>query len=261
MSTKWPETLLLVRHGESEGNVADRTAHETGAGRIELPCRDADVALSATGTEQARALGRRLRELPPGQEPTVVLSSPYQRAVATARTAVAASGLRLDVRLDERLRERELGVLDGFTGLGIREHFPEESERRSVIGKFYYRPPGGESWCDVALRVRSMVASLRTEYAGERVLLTSHQAVIMVFRYVLESLTEAEILDIDRSERIANCSLTWYAAGASGFGLRGFNDAQHVAESGAAVTEEPAKESLESTPRTEKETDEQPLGA
>ena len=45
--------LLLVRHGESEGNVAATDARLAGAEVIEVPARDADVNLSGTGQEQA----------------------------------------------------------------------------------------------------------------------------------------------------------------------------------------------------------------
>ena len=47
-----------------------------------------------------------------------------------------------------------LTVFDGLTGKGIRSRYAEEAERRTHVGKFYYQPPSGESWCDVALRVR-----------------------------------------------------------------------------------------------------------
>ena len=39
------------------------------------------------------------------------------------------------------------------------EHYPDEAKRRDLLGKFYYRPPGGESWADVALRIRSVLAT------------------------------------------------------------------------------------------------------
>ena len=61
------------------------------------------------------------------------------------------------MRTDERLRERDFGAFDGMTGAGIREQYPDEAKRRDLLGKFYYRPPGGESWADVALRVRSLL--------------------------------------------------------------------------------------------------------
>ncbi len=49
--------LLLIRHGESQGNVAAAEAHSTGAHLIDVPARDADVELSALGREQATAVG------------------------------------------------------------------------------------------------------------------------------------------------------------------------------------------------------------
>jgi hypothetical protein len=50
--------LLLVRHGESAGNVAAARAAQDGAELIEVPSRDADVELSETGREQALGAGR-----------------------------------------------------------------------------------------------------------------------------------------------------------------------------------------------------------
>jgi hypothetical protein len=111
---------------------------------------------------------------------------------------------------DERLREREFGVLDGLTRKGITAQFASESERRALLGKFYHRPPGGESWSDVLLRLRAALDEMRLETAGERVVLVGHQVVVLLVRYVLERMTEQQILDIDREAEVANCSLTTY---------------------------------------------------
>jgi broad specificity phosphatase PhoE len=72
--------LLLVRHGESQGNVAATRARQAGAHVIDVPARDADVQLSATGREQALALGRLFRDYPEPERATSVWSSPYVRA-------------------------------------------------------------------------------------------------------------------------------------------------------------------------------------
>ena len=185
-----PRRLVLVRHGQSLGNVADAEARKAGEGRLAIDFRDADTPLSDLGTEQATALGAHLASLPEELRPEVILSSPYARARGTAETALQKAGLDHSLVLDERLRERDLGIFDGLTGDGIRAEYPEEAERRTKVGKFYYRPPGGESWCDVALRVRSVLADIRQEYADEHVWIFSHQAVIMSFRLVLEGLDE-----------------------------------------------------------------------
>jgi broad specificity phosphatase PhoE len=237
--TPWPATLDLVRHAESDGNVADQRAHELGASRLDLDLRDADVGLSPTGLDQAEALGRWFSLRDPADTPTIVYSSPYARARLTAEAAIAGGGLDVELRLDERLRERELGIFDGMTGIGIRADHPEEAERRRRLGKFYYRPPSGESWCDVALRVRDFLRDLRELHAGERVLVTSHQAVIMNFRYVLENLSEEQLLAIDAGPPLANCALTRYVRGPHGLILEAFNDPQTVASMGEKVTKEP----------------------
>ncbi len=228
-----PDQLWLVRHGESQGNLADARAHELGVDRLDLDVRDPDVVLSPTGEQQADALGRWLavQEAPP----TAVLSSPFVRAAETARRAAAPLGL--PVRYDERLRERDFGAFDGMTSRGIRERHPEEAERRQLLGKFWYRPPGGESWADVALRVRSVLATEALRHDGERLLVVSHQAVVMVFRYVLEELDEQHLLDLDRREQVANASVTRYQAQPDGWALQEFNAVEHLADT--PVTEEP----------------------
>jgi broad specificity phosphatase PhoE len=232
-----PSAVWLVRHGESMANVADARAQRAGAGRLDLDVRDPDVALSETGRGQAEALGRWLGKLPADERPTAVLSSPFERALRTA--LLAAGPLGLPVRTDERLRERDFGSFDGMTGVGIRKQYPDEAGRRDLLGKFYYRPPGGESWADVALRVRSLLATGALRHDGERLMLVAHQAVIMVFRYVLEELTEQELLAVDRKEQVANASVTRYETGADGaLELVAFNAVDHLV--GAEdVTEEP----------------------
>jgi broad specificity phosphatase PhoE len=123
---------------------------------------------------------------------------------------------------------------------GIREEYPDEARRRDLLGKFYYRPPGGESWADVALRVRSLLATEALRHDGERLVLVAHQAVIMVFRYVLEELTEQELLAVDRDEQVANASLTRYERGESGaFRLVAFNEVAHLTAEDEQITEEP----------------------
>ena len=230
--------VWLVRHGESIGNLADARAQEAGADRLDLDIRDPDVPLSETGRSQATALGRHLAALGPDQRPTAVLSSPFTRALTTARLATA--GLDVRVRTDERLRERDFGAFDGMTGTGIREEFPAEARRRELLGKFYYRPPGGESWADIALRIRSLLATEALRHDCDRLLIVAHQAVIMVLRYVLEELSEQDLLELDREEQVANASLTRYEMDDAGdLRLAEFNAVYHLVDRDEDVTEEP----------------------
>ncbi len=83
-----PVELLLVRHGESVGDVARERAEAAHADVIELDQRDADVPLSPLGRDQAAALGRWLSELSSERRPQSLWCSPYARAreTASART-------------------------------------------------------------------------------------------------------------------------------------------------------------------------------
>ena len=240
MRPRWstgPAEIVLVRHGHSVGNLADAQAREQGAERLDLDARDADVELSDTGRAQADAVADWLAAGADDRAPSVVLTSPYRRAAETAQRAVAPGGL--EPVLDERLRERDLGVFDGLTGLGIKARYPEEAERRQKLGKFYYQPPSGESWADVVLRVRSLLDDLRHGYDGERVWLFTHQAVISSFRYVLEEISEEELLEIDRDTPIPNASLTRYRRAGAVFELECFADTTVVDRADVDVTDEP----------------------
>ena len=226
--------LWLARHGESEANVAADRAEALGAEVIDVRNRDADVPLSAVGAEQARALGEWLGRTPP---PDAVWSSPYLRAVETTRIALATAGRDARVTLDERLRDRELGILDALTSQGVEARYPTEAERRRWLGKYFYRPPGGESWADVALRLRSVLADLDARFEGQRVLIVAHDAVIRLVAHVCLGWTEQEVLDHNLAHPIPNASITRLAHRDEGWELVDFASSGHLVAEGAPVTE------------------------
>lgn len=243
----WPELLYIVRHGESAGNVAREAADAAGERTINLTVRDVDVPLSDLGVEQAEALGRWFATLPPERTPNVILTSPYLRARDTASIVAESAGLskdRFTLVVDERLREKEFGILDRLTKVGIEAYHPDQCEFRRLLGKFYHRPPGGESWCDVIHRLRSAIEMISREYCGERVLLVGHSVVVLCMRYLIEHMTEEQILKIDRTHEVANCSVTLYrydstAAPRGKLELELFNFVAPLEEAGAPVTSEP----------------------
>ncbi|HET6877909.1 MAG TPA: histidine phosphatase family protein [Jatrophihabitans sp.] len=210
---KADDDLILVRHAESEGNVAREAAESAGAELIDIDLRDPDVPLTPLGEKQAAAFGQWLSELPAESQVASVWCSPYVRTVATAAVATERAGLDLPLHVDERLRDRELGMLDRLTKRGIASRYPGEAERRRYLGKFYYRPPGGESWADVVLRLRSFLADreVRRAHGVSRgpELVVTHDAVILLLRYVLEGLTERQVLDLGAQRSVGNASITW----------------------------------------------------
>lgn len=248
VTARWPALLWVVRHGQSAGNVARDQAHADGLARIPLTGRDVDVPLSELGCEQATALGHWFAGAHEAERPDVILASPYVRAVQTAELFRQAGGCEMDEKIciDERLREKEFGILDGLTTAGVRELQPEQAAFREVLGKFYHRPPGGESWVDVIFRLRSLLDTVSLHYGGRRVMIIAHQVVVLCLRYVIENLSESEILAIDKLGDVANCAITEYRFDASvgrggGLVLSRYNVTAPMVEDHTLVTAAPDK--------------------
>jgi 2,3-bisphosphoglycerate-dependent phosphoglycerate mutase len=148
--------ILLVRHGESQGNV-DPMIHGRTA--------DHAIPLSQRGREQARAAGvaldRYYREVygSPDVSPRIRLwTSPYRRTRETAMALCEVAGAWIDdTREHVLLCEQQFGVFDGVPDEELPHRFPAEFEYYDRCcrfgGKFWARMPLGESRFDVAQRV------------------------------------------------------------------------------------------------------------
>lgn len=217
-----PKSVWLVRHGESTANIARHQAEAENLLTIDFAEREMDVPLSPAGVRQSVALGERFLAQP--EKPSIVFCSPFTRTAETSRLIAETGGFgNVRTVFDERLRERELGIFDRLTRAGAMRQYAEECAKRESLGKFYYRPPGGESWADVALRARSFTRDLRLDCAGESVLIVTHEVVIHVLRYILERMTETEILAIDRACDIENCGVVYYEAAGDNLVLKNRN--------------------------------------
>jgi 2,3-bisphosphoglycerate-dependent phosphoglycerate mutase len=182
--------LCLVRHGETPWNAEARIQGWT------------DVPLNPIGVAQAQAAARELA----GVAFDAIHASPLQRA---HRTAEAIAGGR-PIHLDERLRERHFGELQGLTRGEIAAQHPEVhrllNERRPG-----FQPPGGETVERFAARVRAALLDLR----GERVLVVAHGGVLdIAYRLATDG-------DLHAPRRFAlpNAAINW---------LRGGKDRWHV---------------------------------
>jgi broad specificity phosphatase PhoE len=204
-----PKLIWLLRHGESTANIARHKAERENSLTIDYAEREMDIPLSDAGVQQSVSAGRWFKFQP--VKPTLIFTSPYLRTIETARfIAENAKFENVEIFHDERIRERELGIFDRLTWRGSVEKYPDECAKREQLGKFYYRPPGGESWCDVALRVRNFWRDLCLHHADEKILIVTHEVVVRIFRYVVERMTEAEILAIDKSCDILNGAVSSY---------------------------------------------------
>ncbi|MEU1376687.1 histidine phosphatase family protein [Streptomyces triculaminicus] len=178
-----PRRIVLIRHGESEGNVDD-TVYE----------REPDHALSLTeaGRKQAEEAGVRLRELL-GDEEVSVYVSPYRRAHQTLQ-ALALDPRRIRVREEPRLREQDWGNWQD------RDDVRRQKAYRDAYGHFFYRFAQGESGADVYDRVGAFLESLWRSFDDPghppNVLLVTHGLTMRLFcmRWLHWSVSEFESL-------------------------------------------------------------------
>lgn len=203
-----PNDLVLVRHGESEGNVA-MEAGKAGDLRhytdeyITTPGHQ--WRLTATGRAQAHAIGTWIDdEVGPFDRYYV---SPYVRTKETAGL-LGLTGARW--RVNRALRERDWGDIGSLP----LEDFESRSEYELSAATrrndpLYWVAPGGESIAHVAEdRVRNVLDTLHRECAEQRVICVCHGEVMWAFRLVLERIDDTHFvaLDKDPTEKIHNCA-------------------------------------------------------
>ena len=221
--------LILIRHGQSAANVAFPRADAAGLADSGLAGRDADVELTELGRAQAEAVGHWLAELPDADLPQVVITSPYLRARETWRIAAETAGLTLPVpSTDNRLVDRLLGNLEMLTRAAIAERFPGEPGRWKNDGEYFYRPPSGETFGDVAGRLASFLADLNRDHAGERVVVVAHDAVVLMMRYVIEGLDWDGLAVVARAGHVLNASITRFEGASGRLLLDRYNTVDHL---------------------------------
>lgn len=236
---KWPETLTVVRHGESEYNAlkglkdADpkhqkfklayerrnenpaeavalaREIHEEGT--FVLPTGDHDTPLSQLGKEQAKETGIRLISLI--KLPDVIFVSPYDRTYQTL--AHMANGwpelTKVKVIEEERLREQEHGLALLYNDWRVFNLLhPDQEKLHDIQGPYWYRYPQGENVPDVRERIRSWIGAVTRDYSNQNALAVTHHLSILALRANLERLNAVQFRHLDENEKPINCGVTIY---------------------------------------------------
>ncbi|MFC4516756.1 MULTISPECIES: histidine phosphatase family protein [Streptomyces] len=222
--------LTAVRHGQSTANVLFAEAGKTGSTDVLLEGGDAQVPLSGLGRQQARAAGRWLAALSPADSPELVLCSPYQRALETwdrMLTAARETGYTPPPALvDERLRDREMGIFELLPPAAIGAQAPHEAARRERTGEWYYRPTGGESLADVTVRTRDFLRDLHDSATGRRVMVIAHDAVVVAIRHALAGLGSPA----PDAPPVPNASISRWAGDGTHLHLTDFGTITHLEE-------------------------------
>ena len=135
--------------------------------------------LSARGRAEAAEMGKRHR----GTGITAVVSSDLARAVETTTIALGDSGI--PVHLDARLRECDYGELNGR---------PRDDLGRRV-GRIDVPFRGGQSYRDIVANMQSLLADLRRDHDGGRVLLVAHSANLWALQHLLSGIPLDNLVD------------------------------------------------------------------
>ncbi|TAN11783.1 MAG: histidine phosphatase family protein [Burkholderiaceae bacterium] len=199
--------LLLIRHGETDWNAANRIQ-----GQLDIP-------LNARGREQARLLAEALAERDPIDH---IYSSDLARALQTAQ----AIGTRLQSPITPMavLRERAFGAFEGRTFADVRASDPEQSERwrRRDPG---WAPPHGETLVRFRDRITRAVTALAQQNPGRQIAVVAHGGVLDVMYRAATGLE----LPPPRTWKIPNAAVNrvlWTTD--SGFTLVGWADTSHL---------------------------------
>lgn len=147
-----PKLVILVRHGQSEGN-ADNTLYRTKPDNL--------VELTVTGIEQAQQAGKRIEDVfrkmdqegetqnQPAVKRVHLVISPFERTLQTAAALRPWFEHRIvRTEVQPRIREQEFGNLQVHD-------FEKFRDAQKKVGRFWYRFPTGESGADVYDRVKS----------------------------------------------------------------------------------------------------------
>ncbi len=181
--------------------------------RYKLNVSDADTPLTEDGYKQAVKTGLALREVFEENSPCCVFVSPYIRTRETLDGLICGWNKLGNARIipDERIREREIGLLEIYTDYRIFFVLnPDQAQLRVLQGDFYYPYPQGESMVDVQFRTRQWFATLTRELAGKRVLAVTHHLTILGIRSLLERWNVEQFIENDHHHQPRNCSVSTY---------------------------------------------------
>lgn len=241
---KWPNELVIVRHGESvynalkaqkendplyqffkqkyeevsdwEASLPDelvKLAKEI-ARKFSLGISDYDTPMTEHGKEQSVRTGEELRKLI--ELPGAVFVSTFLRTRQTLEYIIQGWPELAAIRTytEERIREKSPGLAVLYNDWRVFNVLhPEQKRYRDLFGnlaEYWYKYPNGENIADARRDIRSWVTTLIREFAGKRVLAISHHLTILAVRAHLERLSPEQFVALDKAEKPVNCGVTIY---------------------------------------------------
>ncbi len=203
-----------MRHGESEGNVADEASKHGDHSYFTEEFRSRHSSswnLTPKGEMQAKAAGEWIKKNIKGGLFDGYYVSSYRRA---RRTAGLLDLPGAEWRIRDYIREHDWGSLDVMTNEERKNLYPNEMKKREV-NPYYFSAPGGESLADVVVRARvGIISTLYREYANKTAIVVSHGNLMWPIRIIMEDILPEDYLAIkkkkDPRDEIDNCQIFQY---------------------------------------------------
>jgi probable phosphoglycerate mutase len=201
--------VLLIRHGQSEGNAERRFGGHTA------------TPLSPRGRKQAHATAQALKD----DSVTAIYSSDLARAIETAKPLATLIGLPINAT--EAFRERSVGVMEGLTFEDAAERHPEEYAAL-LRRDFEHVLSGGESYRQLLDRARNKLDEIISQHEGGRIAVFSHTGTICIMAlHLMGALDSSELKPVWISS--ANCGITRFELREDGFvRVLAVNDTRHL---------------------------------
>ncbi|MDP2274411.1 MAG: histidine phosphatase family protein [Archangium sp.] len=205
-------TLWIIRHGETDWNVAGRLQ-----GQLEVP-------LNEKGREQVLRLGARLAH----EHATTPFSALFTSDLGRARETASAIKLGLPLLERKGLRERHFGVLSKLTPPEAEARHPESFARLRVRDPDFV-PEGGESLTQMYERALAALREIARAWPDRHVLVVTHGGVIDSAWRAARRLP----LHVKRDHELFNASINRVRVVNDQFELAGWADIEHLSPFGS----------------------------
>ena len=207
-----PLHFVLVRHGESEGNLVHSRARDGDHSHWTDEFKrvhSSQYRLTNRGRRQAAEAGAWIRANI-GERFHRYYVSEYVRAVETAALLDLPNANWFKTPF---LREREAGEFDSLT-----EDEKQRDFARYMLARrndsYFWKPPNGESMVDVCLRLHRFLDTVHRGHDDASVIVVCHAGVMLAFRILLERISQNRFNQIydsqDPHDRIHNCQVVHY---------------------------------------------------
>lgn len=201
--------VILIRHGQSEGNAEGRFGGHTA------------TPLSARGMRQAEATAQALST----ETFDAIYSSDLPRAYHTALPLARMSGQEVEQR--EAFRERSVGVMEGLTFEEAAEQHPDQYAAL-IRRDFEHVLLGGESYRQMLDRASRELDSAISLHKGGSIAVFSHTGTICILvLHLMGALDAPELRPVWIAT--ANCGITRFELRSDGFvRVLSINDTRHL---------------------------------